>query len=126
VSKRVYVAGPWLERWDAKAIADKFKEAGFTITREWWYDDEERPGHDPAVCALLDWEGVQTADCVVVLNTIKSEGKAVEQGLALAHDVPICLIGRTINNIFQNMYIIEKVDSVDEALKWAESILQEA
>lgn len=121
---KIYLAGPWKDRWGAKAAADRFVEAGFTITREWWFDDEDKDDHDPADCALHDWLAVESSDAVVVWNTILSEGKAFEQGIALANDIPICLIGRKPLNIFQHMLCIEKVDTIEEAINWASEIME--
>jgi hypothetical protein len=50
--------------------------------------------------AQHDWDDVKAADVLVVLNYEKSEGKATEQGLALAMGKKIIGVGKPGNNIF--------------------------
>lgn len=99
---RIYVAAPWIARGDAKALATILAEAGYTITMDWWnYEgpalaverDTEQYAEFLHMCAVKDMRGVRTADVVVLINASKSEGKAVEQGLALAYGLPIIAIG---------------------------------
>jgi nucleoside 2-deoxyribosyltransferase len=117
----VYLAGPWADRAKMPAIATVFEAAGFTITHKWWLEETGQnpdPDHGQR-CALNDLHGVCNADAVVVLNTLYSEGKAVEQGLALGQGIPLCLIGKNPHNVFYHLDSIEKVDTVEEALSWA-------
>jgi hypothetical protein len=50
---------------------------------------------------------------LVVLNLEKSEGKAVETGIALMNNIPIVSVG-TRSNIFQTLAI--EVETVQEAI----------
>lgn len=94
---RIYVAAPWTHKDDAKTYADALEAAGHTITKKWW-EHREVPGYlDPTIggdeLAELaqqskeDMQGVLTADAFVLLNLEKSEGKAVETGMAFASAV---------------------------------------
>ncbi len=122
---RVYLAGPWVERDKMPAIATMFEQAGWEITHKWWeHETEESAKQIPGnaygeQCATSDYRGVSSADVVVVLNTVKSEGKAVETGMAIAWGIPLCLIGKNPLNIFYNFSWITKVDTPEEALAWA-------
>jgi len=71
-------------------------------------------------CATNDFNGVKNANVLVLLNSSYSEGKAVELGLALAWNKPICVIGRNVSNVFLNFPHITKVDTPEEALEWAQ------
>lgn len=92
---KVYVAGPWVMRDEVIPIAERIEGAGYEITHKWWnhegsYDDYPLMRE----FAVLDFEGVRKADVVVVCDFAKSEGKAVEQGIALALGKPILLVKR--------------------------------
>src|SRR5689334_12067007 len=98
MGKRVYVAGPWVDREFAKNVAATLAARGYEITQDWWnFESRAAAAKDkPAflnLCAELDKRGVRTADAVVLINSSKSEGKAVEQGLAIAYGIPIIAIG---------------------------------
>lgn len=111
MSKRIYVAAPWVDRLHARDVAATLTAHGFTITMDWWnYELGEEQAEDKAafrrMCALKDKAGVRTADAVVLINSAKSEGKAVEQGLALAYGLPIVAIGElgaVSSNVFHYM-----------------------
>lgn len=77
------------------AIATKLESLGATITHKWWETegDKEYAVSDHAYHAWQDKRGVETADAVLVVNSAKSEGKAVEQGIALALDIPLFIVG---------------------------------
>lgn len=63
--------------------------------------------------AREDIADVRRADVLVVLNLQKSEGKAVETGIAIAAGIPIVSVGDR-SNIFQSLGY--EVDTVDDAL----------
>ena len=88
---RVYVAGPWDCRNAAREVAELLeKECKVIITRDWW--NHEAGEHDTKALAKLareDVNAVREADVMVLLNFAKSEGKAVEQGIAIAEGIPI-------------------------------------
>jgi nucleoside 2-deoxyribosyltransferase len=124
MSKRVYVAGPWVDRFNAANIADAVSVMGHTITHNWWaYEGEGE--HTESLeflrkCAEMDVEAVRTADVVVVLNTYKSEGKAAEQGIAIALGKPIIVITpgeKPSSNIFHYLPNYTHVTTVKEALE---------
>ena len=105
------------------AVAAQIERAGHTITHRWW-DVEDLPGSYPSnvddpfyeSCAVDDYLGVVNADAVIVLNMSKSEGKAVEQGIALTLGKPVFVVGvRT--HIFHYLPNFYMVASVDEALE---------
>lgn len=108
MSKRVYVAAPWEDRKGAAVISNILEAAGFKITHKWWAwegEEENASWEFKQECAALDVRGVRTADVVVLLNSKKSEGKATEQGLAMAYGIPIVVIGDKSKrcNIFQTL-----------------------
>lgn len=89
----VYVAAPWTHKADAKTYADALEAGGHTITKKWW-EHREVPGYLTSTItpgnrieletqAAEDIGGVLTAEAFVLLNFEKSEGKAVETGIAL-------------------------------------------
>jgi nucleoside 2-deoxyribosyltransferase len=110
-------------------VADLFEKEGFEITHPWWDYEGEGEHHEPLEflqnCAHKDLAGILTADLVVVVNSVLSEGKAVEQGIAMTAGIPICLIGRKCLNIFQNMDRFDKVDTPEEAVEWAKRKVDE-
>lgn len=92
----VYLAAPWIDKGVMEERAGLFEKAGYSITHKWWnYDGDELEEKDGflGTCARQDWQGVIDAEVLIVFNTAKSEGKAVEQGIALASHIPIIIIG---------------------------------
>lgn len=124
MSKRVYVAGPWVDRHNAAALGLDVENAGHTITHKWWHYDGEGEHLESEdflrQCAENDVRGVRTADVVVVLNTAKSEGKASEQGLAIAYGIPVVVITpgeKPTSNIFHHLSNYTHVKTTQEALE---------
>lgn len=122
----VYIAAPWVHRDDAREAAKIIDAAGHIVTEAWWdhvdvgqkFDgsDETAITDELARQAALDIIGVMNADVVVVLNLAKSEGKAVEQGIALTLGVPIIGVGQMGSNVFQYLPQYTWVDDVVAAL----------
>ena len=118
---RIYVAAPWVHRDQARSLAALLKHHGHTITHEWWdiegeFDDASKM----QACAIADLEGVYNADQVVLLDSAKSEGKAVEQGIAIACGIPILAIGtlgQHSQNVFHHLPDYQWVDSISAALE---------
>ena len=116
---RIYIAAPWAHKGDMPEIAAKFMGLGATITHAWW---ETPDGKDPDYlreCAEADVEGVKTADLVVVINSAKSEGKSFEQGIAVANEKPIIIVGKLgehSKNVFHHLTNYRWVDTVQDAL----------
>lgn len=121
---KLYIAGPFADRALMPAIATQCEAAGHAITERWW-DHEDYPGStypsntdDPFYeeRAVADFLGVIGADAIIVLNSSKSEGKAVETGIALPFFKPVMLVGvRT--NLFHYLPNVYPVGSVEEALE---------
>jgi hypothetical protein len=57
--------------------------------------------------AQADWADVLDSDVLLLLNLEKSEGKAVEQGIALQAGIPIIAVGDTYSNVFQHLENLE-------------------
>lgn len=118
----IYLAAPWICRHEMPAIAAQFEAAGHTITERWWEIEGAADYTDPKLFALFedravaDFMGVVNADAVVVLNLAKSEGKAVEMGVAIALFKPIILVGAP-SNIFHFMPSVYPVKDVRAALR---------
>jgi len=124
VINRIYLAGPWIARAEASRIASNLESLGYTITHPWWdYDGEGEDKEDLAFlrsCAEADVKGVETADAVVVYNTAKSEGKAVEQGIAIARGIPVICwtpFEKPSSNIFHYLPNYTHVKTFDEVLE---------
>lgn len=120
---KVYVAAPWVRKDDAKRFADKLRAVGIIVTSRWFTHEGstndsagvESPIEHIRMQAHQDIQDVRAADALVVLNLQKSEGKAVETGIALAADIPIVSVGPR-SNIFQSLAI--EVVSDEEAIDW--------
>lgn len=122
---RVYLAAPWCDRELARDAAATFERAGFTITERWW-EHPDVPNY-PLNCtaaehdelgdqAVKDFIGVVTAHALILLNTGKSEGKAVETGVAIAGNKPIILVGER-SNIFHFLPCVQQVADVAAAIE---------
>jgi hypothetical protein len=130
---KVYLAGPWVARGAMPSIARQLESEGHAITERWW--EKEEPGnvgsgrlddkryldeHPELITyfeerAVADFIGVVNADALVVWNSDKSEGKAVETGIALAHKAAVVVIGKR-TNVFHHLPGVHVVDTVDDAL----------
>lgn len=121
---RVYVASPYEDRGTAAAMATILEGDGHKITRKWWLfegGDENFTPQQLQDIAREDALGVLVCDVLVVLNTRKSEGKAVEQGLALGRRLVgskprIMIIGDKTKrgNIFQRMAQFEWFENIEQ------------
>ena len=122
VGLRIYIAAPWVRRFEAIEQAQVLKEAGHRITSRWFEhegDPVDNTGGklDPVEVrrqALEDLDDVRESDVVVVLNFERSEGKAVETGYALAHHIPVVQVGPR-GSIFA--CLCKEVETVEEALE---------
>lgn len=123
MSLHIYIAAPWVERARMPGISASIESAGHQITHKWW-EVESTPESDltlpilrrQATCDVL---GVQNADILLVINTSKSEGKALEQGIAVASNKPIIIVGKRgefSKNVFHYLDNYRWVDSLDAAL----------
>lgn len=120
---RIYIAAPWRRRPEAIAAGERFKAAGHELTCRWFTHETDGDPNDSTgvTCdpvsirfqANEDITDVLRADVLVVLNLQKSEGKAVETGIAIANNIPVISVGPR-SNIFQ--VLGTEVADIDEAL----------
>lgn len=120
---KIYVAGPWIHRKDMPEIEAALNRVGHTVTHRWWeYEGESQETESKEFleqCAKADVKAVRDADAVIVINTAKSEGKAVEQGIAIALEKPIIVVTpgeKPSSNIFHYLRTYKHVKSVQEAI----------
>ncbi len=66
--------------------------------------------------ALIDFEQVRDCNTLVIVNAMKSEGKACEMGMALAMGKRVILVGPRDTNVFYDLPQVEQVASADEAI----------
>lgn len=120
---KIYVAAPWVRKADAIQAGELLKAAGHEITSRWF--EHEGDPNDPTGATVAshiirqqardDMEDVVSADVVVVLNLEKSEGKAVETGIAIAMGVPVVSVGKR-SNIFQSLG--KEVVTLEDAIEY--------
>jgi hypothetical protein len=119
----LYLAAPWIDKHLMPDRAKKFEEVGHTISWKWW-DTEDLPIDERSLPYLKDqaahdWCGVIEADALVVFNTARSEGKAVEQGIALSRGIPIVAIGRRGEHSLNVFHFLDQytwVPTINEAI----------
>jgi nucleoside 2-deoxyribosyltransferase len=124
MSKKIYLAGPWVDRDKMPQLAAQLEARGHRITHKWWeyegtnQDDETKEFLQD--CALKDVAGVVTSDVVLVYNSAKSEGKAVEQGIAIISGQPIIVLTpaeKPTSNIFHYLPQYTHVTNLDDAME---------
>lgn len=123
---RLYVAGPWADRPYVNEQAQKLRDAGYTVDARWLTIHAEGDGdlnnEDPAnqefyrEQALNDIEDLLQADALFLVNTQKSEGKAVETGIAIATLKPTVMVGKR-TNVFHTLNI-PRFDTTEDAIVW--------
>ena len=107
---KIYVAAPWTHKHEAIIAGAALTAAGHTVTSRWFHhqgDATDSAGTSSPLESIIfqareDIADVLKADCLVVLNLAKSEGKAVETGIALANNIPVISVGPR-SNIFQTL-----------------------
>ena len=126
---KIYIAAPWIHREDMPNVAKKLEDKGHTITKKWWEVKEAKEGsgkdYELRTQAEDDVRGVRNADLVLVINSAKSEGKALEQGVAIALDKPIVIVGKRgehSKNVFHYLPIYKWVDDLEGALNVIDTI----
>ena len=124
VPKKVYIAAPWAIRGDMEEIAQKLEAKGHTITHRWWeaenVPESDRDAPFMRKMAVLDGQGVIDADVMLLINSAKSEGKAVEQGIALSYGLPIIVVGRRgeiSKNVFHYLLNYLWYDDLESAIE---------
>lgn len=122
---RVYIAAPFDCKPQAKETRKQLVEAGYLVTSRWIDlpdDTEGKPEEYFVKNAYADVEDILNSQILLILNIHKSEGKAVEQGMAIAWNIPIIVVGER-SNIFHYLQI-PFVKDVPEALalmnKWVD------
>lgn len=128
--KAVYIAAPWSHKPEAEAASKLFEEAGFTVTSHWiqyhtnawggYNAGEVAPDTDNSELQLQareDLLDIALAECFVILNLDKSEGKATELGWAIAGSKEIVLVGEKSRNLFYHLPQVRQVGSVEEAIQ---------
>src|SRR2546430_1117245 len=128
MSLKIYIAAPWKSKDQMASIATSVEALGHVITKKWWTveDTKESDPQGPAILmqqAADDLEGVRNADLVLVINSTKSEGKAFEQGAAIALGKPILIVGKRVEfsqNVFHYLPSYYWVNTIEDALKMLE------
>ena len=120
---KVYVAAPWKHKDKMPDIAEKVEQAGHTITHKWWLSEDapeaERGSKELRRQAERDVKGVKSADVVLLINSAKSEGKSLEQGIAVADRKPIIAegkLGEFSKNVFHYLSLYTWVATVEESI----------
>lgn len=120
----IYIAAPFIEKDKMPEIASRLEAMGNTVTHRWWdvegvpNEDEKCSVEDCRKHAELDRKGVEEAELVLLVNSTKSEGKAVEQGIAIANNIPIIAVGKLgehSKNVFHYMNLYHWVDDLEKA-----------
>lgn len=124
---RVYLAMPWKDREKAPEIAKALETVGHTITWKWWgvsevgESEEARSVETLREQATNDVRGVLRADVVIVVNSAKSEGKATEQGVAIADRKPILIVGKRGEhsaNVFHYLPNVKFFDTIEQIIEF--------
>lgn len=117
---RVYIAGPWAKKelmHGAHAfVARRLRGAAKVVST--WTTQEEREYTDAELQALAerDWAELRSADTLILCGfKVKSEGKAVEMGAALALGMRVILVGTGLN-IFCRLPQVEHVKTLGAAV----------
>jgi nucleoside 2-deoxyribosyltransferase len=117
--ERIYVAAPWTRRGEARAVADRLREAGYDIVSSWLTEEDSQDPDHLAIRAHIDLVDIVNSDAMVVLTLEQSEGKSVETGIAIAMGIPVIVVGPR-SNIFHyldpDLYDIRVVSNFPDAL----------
>jgi nucleoside 2-deoxyribosyltransferase len=104
---KVYIAAPWANRATARITGQQCEDRGIEITHKWWdFEGDFEEAEKMQSYAEMDFEGVRKADFLILLDLAKSEGKAVEQGIALALGKEIIAVGERgahSKNVFHHL-----------------------
>lgn len=128
---KLYLAAPWADKDLMTDIATKFTEVGHEITWRWWDEAKMRPkewGRESTLrwSARMDMNGVNNADTLILFDTSLSEGKAVEQGIAIAKGIPIIAVGtystEDVHNIFHYLDNYKWVEKVEDAVEYVSRV----
>jgi nucleoside 2-deoxyribosyltransferase len=105
-------------------IAEQFEANGHEITWKWWDtpDIPENANRNEELTkqAFNDKRGVEECQVLVLINSDRSEGKAFEQGLAVARRKPIIAVGKLGElsmNVFHYLDCYIWVETIQEAIE---------
>lgn len=121
---KVYIAAPWVRKADAVRAGEMATAAGLIVTSR-WFNHEGDPADSTGITVrdseihhqvLEDMADIYSADYLMVLNLERSEGKAVETGIAIQLGIPFVCVGPR-SNVFQ---ILSEgmFDSVYDAIQY--------
>lgn len=118
--KRAYLAGPWAHRQIVRDARKILQSTGIDVQARWidWPDGES----DPVDEASADLDDILDADVFVLLNyegLPPSTGRAIETGFALAHRIPVILVGKRSSPFhhLQRVTVVESVHDVANVLR---------
>lgn len=129
----VYIAAPYSCIEDARAARDFLSKKGMVVVST-WLDSHIPPQHADMATpeqlqlgAISDLRDAMICDAIVVLNSARSEGKAVETGIILARNYqrhwtagssmvpcPIVVVGKP-SNIFHYHPYVKVVPTLEAA-----------
>ena len=121
---RIYVAGPYQHKIYISSCAEDLRKIGIEVTSS-WLEENHAPNTQLSELsdavntryALADLRDIDRADAFVLftvaanLPPIPRAGRHVEFGYALAHGLPIYVVGKERENIFH--YLPGKVRHFD-------------
>lgn len=114
---RIYIAAPWQCKAQAQKAAAALRREGHSIVSTWFEGVDEADAYNETTYrahAERDLSELGNADTLVVLNLEKSEGKAVEFGVALDAFMRLVVIGqRSHVNIFHYLQTVEHFETLD-------------
>jgi hypothetical protein len=112
----IYVAAPWIHKDQARYAVEFFRSAGLSVSSTWVdVPDSNDPGYLEKE-AMRDWLEIQDAKVLVLLNLSRSEGKAIEIGMALSLGIPIIGVGKPSAVFHHLTKHFVWVDTLGEAL----------
>jgi hypothetical protein len=116
---RVYLAGSWKLIDVMGFYKRQLLDAGIEVVSGWTEReaDEDSQLIRRQEAATLDYAEVQKANTLVIVNLMKSEGKACEMGMALALGHRVMLVGPRDTNVFYDLPQVEQFGSIEEVIR---------
>jgi nucleoside 2-deoxyribosyltransferase len=115
-SYKIYVAGLNLER--ARAVMNKLRASGHTVTYDWVadYDRGSQYVEDHQLeAAIAEREAVRAADVLVYLWEQGQESARYEAGMALGRGIPVIAVGEH-EAFFYSLPEVQRAASDDEII----------
>ncbi len=113
---RIYVAGRWKEKDRIREVQRMLRLDNHTITFDWTEMGDTDDPDELQRNAMIDLEGVRSAEAVVVLPAIGGKGMWVEMGAALALRIPIFVVGTMKRGVFEYHPLVTSLISLDQLL----------